>query len=135
MALFGKSQQIDPNRELQREILQKEREYKEGLNTLKDIIAPAAFRVGQNVVEISGTFARSFFVLSYPRFVSVDWLSPIINTDAEMDMAQFIYPMATDEIMKKLKSQVGRIEASMRISQEKGNVRDPMMQTAFQIGR
>ncbi|OGE88001.1 MAG: conjugal transfer protein TraC [Candidatus Doudnabacteria bacterium RIFCSPLOWO2_02_FULL_49_13] len=131
MALF-KSQSIDPNRDLQRQILQKEREYKEGLNTLKDLIAPAAFRVGQNTVEISGKFARSFFVLAYPRFVSVDWLSPIINMDAEMDMAQFIYPMSTDEIMKKLKSQVGRIEASMRISQEKGNVRDPMMQTAFQ---
>src|SRR3989338_8719457 len=131
MALF-KSQSIDPNRDLQRQILQKEREYKEGLNTLKDLIAPAAFRVGKNTVEISGKFARSFFVLAYPRFVSVDWLSPIINMDAEMDMAQFIYPMSTDEIMKKLKSQVGRIEASMRISQEKGNVRDPMMQTAFQ---
>ena len=102
MALF-KSQSIDPNRDLQRQILQKEREYKEGLNTLKDLIAPAAFRVGQNTVEISGKFARSFFVLAYPRFVSVDWLSPIINMDAEMDMAQFIYPMSTDEIMKKLK--------------------------------
>ncbi len=131
MAIF-KGQQIDPNRELQRQILEKEREYKQGLNTLKDLIAPSAFRVSQNSVEVSGRYARSFFVLSYPRFVSVDWLAPIINLDAEMDMAQFIYPMATDEIMKKLKSQVGRLEASMRLSQEKGNVRDPMLQTAYQ---
>ena len=131
MALF-KGPQIDPNRELQRELLSKEREYKEGLNTLKDLIAPSAFRVSQSSVEVSGRLARSFFILSYPRYVSVDWLSPIINLDIEMDMAMFIYPMATDEVMKKLKSKVGQIEASMRLSQEKGNARDPMLQTAFQ---
>ena len=130
-ALF-KGPQIDPNRELQRELLSKEREYKEGLNTLKDLIAPSAFRVSQSSVEVSGRLARSFFVLAYPRFVSVDWLSPIINLDIEMDMSMFIYPMATDEVMKKLKSKVGQIEASMRLSQEKGNARDPMLQTAFQ---
>src|SRR3989344_66716 len=50
MALF-KGPQIDPNRELQRELLSKEREYKEGLNTLKDLIAPSAFRVSQSSVE------------------------------------------------------------------------------------
>src|SRR3989338_2049726 len=131
MALF-KGPQIDPNRELQRELLSKEREYKEGLNTLKDLIAPSAFRVSQSSVEVSGRLARSFFILSYPRYVSVDWLSPIINLDIEMDMAMFIYPMATDEVMKKLKSKVGQIEASMRLSQEKGNAREPMLQTAFQ---
>jgi conjugal transfer ATP-binding protein TraC len=133
MSLFKiKAPQIDPNRELQHELVAKEREYKEGLNTLKDLIAPAAFRVTQGSVEVSGRLARSFFIIAYPRYVSVDWLSPIINLDVEMDMSMFIYPMATDEVMKKLKSKVGQIEASMRISQEKGNARDPMLQTAFQ---
>ncbi len=131
MALFSDNQP-DPQRELQREIVKKEREYKSGLNTLRDLIAPSAFRVNQNSVEVSGRLARSFFIMSYPRFISVDWLAPIISLDAPIDMAMFIYPMATDEIMKKLKSKVGQLEASMRLGQEKGNVRDPMMETAFQ---
>lgn len=127
-----KGQKIDPNRELQRQLLEKEREYKQGLNTLRDLIAPAAFRVTQNSVEVSGRLARTFFVMAYPRYLSVDWLAPIINMDGEMDMSMFIYPMATDEIMKKLKTKVGQLDASMRLSQEKGNVRDPMLQTAYQ---
>jgi len=131
MDIFN-GQKIDPNRQLQRDLLEKEKEYKQGLNTLKDLIAPAAFRVSQNSVEVSGRLARSFFVMAYPRYISVDWLAPIINMDAEMDMAMFIYPMATDEIMKKLKTKVGQLDASMRMSQEKGNVRDPMLQTAYQ---
>jgi type IV secretory pathway VirB4 component len=131
MALF-KKETIDPNRELQRQLLEKEREYKQGVNTLRDLIAPSAFRVTQSSVEVSGLLARSFFVMSYPRFISVDWLASIISLDVPIDMAQYIYPMETAEIMKKLRSKVGQVEASMRVSQEKGNVRDPMMETAFQ---
>ncbi len=131
MALF-KDKPIDPNRQLERELVEKEREYKRGLNTLKDLIAPAAFRVSQSQVEISGKLARSFFVMSYPRFISVDWLSPIISLDTPMDMSMFIYPTQTDEIMKKLRNKVGQLESGMRMNEEKGNVRDPMMQTALQ---
>src|SRR6185369_13422961 len=101
MAIFSpnKNKTPDPSRELQRQLLEKEREYKKGLNTLRDLIAPSAFRVSQNLVEVSGKLARSFFILAYPRFISVDWLAPIVSLDVEMDMAQFIYPMATEEIM------------------------------------
>lgn len=131
MALFS-NKQPDPKRQLQRQLLEKEREYKSGLNTLRDLIAPSAFRVTQNSVEVSGKFARSFFILSYPRFISVDWLAPIINLDTPMDMAMYIYPMDTADIMKKLKNKVGQLESGMKLSAEKGNVRDPMMETAFQ---
>src|SRR5512141_2247736 len=127
MSLF-KDIKSNPQREMQHQLLEKEREYRKGLNTLRDIIAPSAFRVTQNSVEVSGRLARTFFVMSYPRFISVDWLSPIISLDLAMD----IYPMDTAEIMKKLRSKVGQLESSMRISQEKGNVRDPMIETAYQ---
>ncbi|MBX4191623.1 MAG: DUF87 domain-containing protein [Candidatus Doudnabacteria bacterium] len=132
MALLNSNKKLDPERELQRELIEKEREYKKGLNTLRDLIAPSAFRVTQNSVEVSGKLARSFFVLSYPRFISVDWLAPIISLDVPMDMSMFIYPMDTEEIMKKLRNKVGQVESSMRMGQEKGNVRDPMMETALQ---
>src|SRR6185369_13209377 len=104
---------------------------KKSLNTLRDLIAPSAFRVNQNSVEVSGKLTRTFFVLSYPRFISVDWLAPIISLDVPMDMSMFIYPMDTAEIMKKMRSKVGQLESSMRINEEKGNVRDPMLETAF----
>jgi conjugal transfer ATP-binding protein TraC len=132
MAILNNNKKLDPERELQRELVAKEREYKKGLNTLRDLIAPSAFRVTQNSVEVSGKLARSFFVLSYPRFISVDWLAPIISLDVPMDMSMFIYPMNTEEIMKKLRNKVGQVESSMRMNQEKGNVRDPMMETALQ---
>ncbi|HEX5430292.1 MAG TPA: ATP-binding protein [Patescibacteria group bacterium] len=128
---LGKTQ-VSPDAELRKQLLQTEKEYKTGLNTLRDLIAPSAFKINTNSVEISGKLARSFFVLSYPRFISVNWLSPIIGLDTPMDMSMFIYPMDTGEIMKKLRNKVGQLQSSMSMNAEKGNVRDPMLETAYQ---
>jgi conjugal transfer ATP-binding protein TraC len=120
-----------PEAELSKKIIQAEKEYNTGLNTLRDLIAPAAFQINTNNVEVSGKLARSFFVLSYPRFISVNWLAPIIGLDSAMDMSMFIYPMDTADIMKKLRNKVGQLESSISMNAEKGNVRDPMLETAY----
>lgn len=130
MAIFG-SKKDDPNLQAQKKLMEVEKEYKAGQNTLRDLIAPSAFRISQNYVEVSGKLSRTFFVLSYPRFISVNWLSPIISLDNPMDMSMFIYPMDTEDIMKKLRNKVGRLESDISMNAEKGNVRDPMTETAL----
>jgi conjugal transfer ATP-binding protein TraC len=122
----------DDRIEGQKKIIQTEKEYQEGLNTLKDILAPSALSISQSHFEMSGKFARSFFVLSYPRYISVNWLSPVINLDTAMDMAMFIYPLDTEEVMNKLKNKVGQLQSTIAMNEEKGNVRDPMLETAYQ---
>ncbi len=132
MSFFSKKIDEDPNLKEQRKLIEAEKEYKAGLNTLKDIIAPPALRINQNYIEISGKYARSFFVLSYPRFISVNWLAPVISMDTPLDMSMFVYPLNTEEIMNKLRSKVGQLQSTMAMNEEKGNVRDPMLETAFQ---
>jgi conjugal transfer ATP-binding protein TraC len=43
----------------------------------------------------------------------------------------FIYPINSADILKKLKSKVGEIGSQISINQEKGQVRDPMLETAY----
>ncbi|HYC79885.1 MAG TPA: conjugal transfer protein TraC, partial [Candidatus Binatia bacterium] len=131
MGLFTTKNNNDSRLQIQKQLLEAEKEYKSGLNTLRDLIAPSALKINQNSVEISGKYARTFFVLSYPRYISVNWLSPIISMDSPMDMSMFIYPMDTEDIMKKLRNKVGRLESDMAMNEEKGNVRDPMLETAL----
>ncbi len=131
MGLFTTKNNNDPRLQMQKQLLEVEKEYKSGLNTLRDLIAPSALRINQNSIEVSGKYARTFFVLSYPRFISVNWLEPIISLDNPMDMSMFVYPMETEDIMKKLRNKVGRIESDITMGQEKGNVRDPMLETAL----
>jgi conjugal transfer ATP-binding protein TraC len=108
-----------------------EKTYREGLTTLKDLLAPASLKFQSSYFELNGKFARSFFVLAYPRFLSTNWLSFIIQAEGATDVSLFIYPIDSETILKKLKSKVGEIGSQMAINQEKGNVRDPMLETAY----
>jgi len=124
-------QQKIEEKETNKQILAVEKEYREGLTSLKDVIAPAALTFENSYFELNGKYGRSFFVLTYPRFLSTDWLSQVINMDTAMDMSMFIYPIDSGEILKKLRSKVGQLGSSMAIDQEKGNVRDPVLETAY----
>jgi type IV secretory pathway VirB4 component len=108
-----------------------EKTYKEGLTTLRDLLAPASLKFESSYFELNGKFARSFFVLAYPRFLSSNWLSFVINAEGALDLSMFIYPIDSETILKKLKSKVGEIGSQISINQEKGQVRDPMLETAY----
>ena len=114
-----------------RELLEAEREFREGLTSIKDLIAPSAMKVESTHVQVSGVYARTFFVLAYPRYLSTSWLSGIINLDQTIDIGLYIYPMESDVVMKKLRDKVGQLEASIAMDQEKGAVRDPLLETAY----
>lgn len=108
-----------------------EHEYREGITTLKDLLAPASLKFTNSYFEINGQFARSFFVLAYPRFLSSNWLSFIINSESSLDVSMFIYPIDSGVILKRLKGKVGEIGSQIMMEQEKGLARNPMLETAY----
>jgi type IV secretory pathway VirB4 component len=55
----------------------------------------------------------------------------VINAEGALDVSLFVYPIDSETILKKLKSKVGEIGSQMAINQEKGQVRDPMLETAY----
>lgn len=105
--------------------------YWDGINTLRDIIAPSDFIVTTNYLQIGSFYIRSMFVYTYPRYLSTNWLSPIINYDITMDMGMFIVPQDLQEILNTLKKKMTQIESSRMINEEKGLMRDPEMDTAI----
>lgn len=115
-----------------RDIKEAEKIYKEGISTIKDLMAPSSMEFMYDKMKISGVLAKSFFVYAYPRYIEVNWLSPIINFDISMDISMFIYPENSAKMMKFLKNKVAQIQSSMRIEQEKGMVTDPALETALQ---
>lgn len=118
--------------EVNKQVTELDKIYREGLTSLKDLLAPASLKFQSSYFELNEKVGRSFFVLAYPRFLSTNWLSFIINSEAALDVSMFIYPIDSATILKKLKSKVGEIGSQMSINQEKGMVRDPMLETAYQ---
>ena len=114
------------------ELKEAEKIYEQGLATIKDLIAPSSMEFKFNQFSVSDMYARSFFVYTYPRYIDVNWVSPVINFDVTMDISMFVYPTNSTTMMKVLRNKVAQITSSIHINQEKGLVRDPALETALQ---
>ncbi|HUT96146.1 MAG TPA: DUF87 domain-containing protein [Candidatus Paceibacterota bacterium] len=98
--------------------------------SLADTIAPSALQITSNYIQIGERFARTFFIITYPRFLTVNWLSPIINLDRILNISMFIHPTDTGIILKKLKRKITQIESQVNTEQEQGKIRNPILETA-----
>src|SRR3989338_4468256 len=111
--------------------LEEERVYREGTVSIKDLLAPSAFNVESNFIKLGDVFCRTIFVVTYPRYISVGWSSPILNLSITMDVAMFFYPVKSPIILKQLRNKVGALEAQLNADSEKGAPRDPIRETAL----
>lgn len=107
-------------------------QYKRGISTLTDILAPTAVKVHARYFEIDGKFASTIFVTTYPRYLYSNWFAPIVNFDIEFDVSTYIYPQQSAEILKDLKKRITQVSASIAMLAEQGKVRDPELTTAYQ---
>ncbi len=100
--------------------------------TIQDIVAPASVEVGTDHLKLGNRLAKTFFIFSYPRYLSTGWFSPIINLDNPMDIGMFIHPIETGTVLKKLRRKVTEVQAEIAEKEEKGLIRDPQLEIAHQ---
>ncbi len=111
---------------------QTEKEYKEALAYIKDLVAPAYMKVMPDKVKINNLFAKTFFVYAYPNFLEWNWLSPIINWDTKFDMSLFVYPIDSAFIQKYLRKRLTQLNSERSINAEKWLVNDPWLNAQIQ---
>lgn len=99
---------------------------------LKDIISPSSVIVSPHYLQLGKRLAKSFFVFSYPRYLNTGWFSPIINLGIPMDIAFHIHPLETGTVLKQLRKKLTEITAEIHEKEEKGLVRDPALEIAYQ---
>ena len=104
--------------------------YEAGVLELQDVIAPSALEINSNHVRLGEKVARTLFVFSYPRYLAVNWFSPIINLDKVFDISIFIHPVNTATVLRQLQKKVAEVQSQINIRAEKGLIRDPMLDTA-----
>jgi len=120
MGLFGNKNQ------------KKEKYMEREMTSAIDIISPASIEVHPNYVKLEEKLAKTYFVFSYPRYLTTGWLSPIINMDIPLDISFFFHPIETGSILKQLRKSVTEVQAEIMEREEKGLIRDPALETAYQ---
>ncbi|MCX6731535.1 MAG: DUF87 domain-containing protein, partial [Candidatus Parcubacteria bacterium] len=106
--------------------------YEAGVLSLQDIVAPSALQVNSNYIRIGTKVARVLFVMSYPRFLASNWFSPVINLDKVFDISVFIHPIDTASTLRQLEKKVAEVQSQIHLREEKGLVRDPLLDAAYQ---
>lgn len=121
MALFGGKKEEKKKKLFETEVMD-----------FKDIVAPSSIEVAQNYVQLEEKYSKTYFVFSYPRYLNMGWIAPVINMDVPFDLSLFFHPIETGEILKQLRKSVTEVQSEIIEKQEKGLVRDPALETAFQ---
>jgi conjugal transfer ATP-binding protein TraC len=94
MAIFNRTKS-DPIalEEQQRLAEQREAEliYRQGVVTMRDLIAPPSLEIESGYIRLGKRFAKTVYVYGYPRQVFTGWLSPLINLDEVIDISIYVY--------------------------------------------
>ncbi|MEN9649161.1 MAG: hypothetical protein RL094_128 [Candidatus Parcubacteria bacterium] len=106
--------------------------YQSGVLELQDIIAPSALKISPRALNLGDKIVRTFFVISYPRFLSESWFAPIINLDKIFDISIFVHPIDTASVLRTFQKKVAEVQSQIHLREEKGLVRDPVLDTAYQ---
>lgn len=102
-----------------------------GMVTLQDVVAPAVVDVDFDHVKINDMYYRTLFVTGYPRFVSANWLHPVVSFDHSLFIAMFIYPERSKAILDDLRRKIAEMEATVQSDMKRGKVVDPSVQVAL----
>lgn len=100
--------------------------------SVKNLIAAPALEINANYLKLGNKFVKTIFIFTYPRYLSSGWFSPIINLAELMDISIQIHPVDTALALKNLRRKVTQIESQIIEQEEKGLVRNPILETAYQ---
>ncbi len=99
--------------------------FTDGLVSVKDIVAPSAVEVDFNHMRINNRYYRTLFAAGYPRFVSMNWLSTLINFDHSLNVSMYVYPTDGKEILDDLRRKIAEMEAELSTDLQRGKVINP----------
>lgn len=129
--LFGKKTKVGEAEKAPVLSVLPEQIYESATLEFQDIIAPSALKIESKSLNLGEKITRTFFVISYPRFLTDNWFSPVINLDKIFDVAIFIHPVDTQKVLRDFQKKVAEVQSQINTRESKGLVRDPMLDTAY----
>lgn len=105
---------------------------KTGSVSVVDIISPSSVEVDFKNIRVGEKYYRTFFVVDYPRQVSPNWLSILIDYKETMNISMFIYPVESKDVLGNLKRKISEMEATLQSDAEQGLEPDPKINAALE---
>ena len=100
--------------------------------SVQDIIAPSAIEVDFSNIKIDDVYIRTLFVTGYPRYVSANWLSPLINFNHSLDISMYVYPSDSKDTLDQLRRRIAEMEAEINTDIERGRIPQAATEAALE---
>jgi len=111
---------------------EKNTKFERGINSITDIIAPPSIEVDFGHIRVGDKFYRTYFVVGYPRFVSPNWLEPLIDFDQSLNISMFAYPTTSSDVLDNIRRKVAEMQATLQQQEEDNKVLDPRVSAALE---
>ncbi len=105
---------------------------KSGSVSVVDLISPSAVEVDFKNIRVGDKFFRTFFVVDYPRQVSPNWLSILIDYKETMNISMFCYPIESKDVLTNLRRKISEMEATLQSDAEQGLEPDPKINVGLE---
>ncbi|MBI2028656.1 MAG: ATP-binding protein [Candidatus Levybacteria bacterium] len=102
-----------------------------GMVSIVDVIAPSSVEVDFNFIRVGQNFYKTFFIVGYPRYVSPNWLSPLIDFNHSLNISMFVYPTSSTDVLSDIRRKTAEMEATIASQVDQGLVPDAKVQAAL----
>ncbi|HOX96386.1 MAG TPA: ATP-binding protein [Candidatus Woesebacteria bacterium] len=100
--------------------------------SIQDVIAPSAIEVDFSYIKIDNNYVRTLFITGYPRYVSANWLAPLINFNHSLDISMYVYPSDSKDTLDNLRRRLAEMEAEINTDIERGRIPQAATEAALE---
>lgn len=105
---------------------------KESTQNVADLIAPSSIETDFSYIRVGNRFCQTLFINGYPRYVSSNWLQPLIDFDHELAISFFIYTTTASDVLGGLQRKIAEMEATISSDMQAGHVINPKVTAALE---
>jgi hypothetical protein len=69
-----------------------------------------------------GDYRRTYVIKDYPRTAFPNWLKPVLDFPYPIELTQHFHPIARSTVMQQLEMNVAKIQSTIRLQEEHGDV-------------
>jgi len=100
--------------------------------SIQDVLAPSAIEVDFSFIKIDDNYVRTLFITGYPRYVSANWLAPLVNFNHSLDISMYVYPSDSKDTLDNLRRRLAEMEAEINTDIERGRIPQAATEAALE---
>ncbi len=127
-----KPQEKDPKAAVKQGVHPAIQNLENGMVSIVDIISPSSIEVDFRSIRVGEMYYTTLFIVGYPRFVSPNWLEPLIDYDHTLDIAMYCYPASSSDVLEDLRRKIAEMEATIDSEEQQGRAVDPKVTAALE---